>query len=97
MLNVTGKFVTVFDVGEKEKYVGANLSTSKKNQDGTYSNMYWKGRFVGSSKEAAKALKDKDVISIKSGVIENSYDKENNKLWVTVIIFEFEKVEKQGE
>ncbi|MGL5381741.1 hypothetical protein [Clostridium sp.] len=96
MLNVTAKYVSVFDVVDKEKYVGANITTSKKNQDNTYTNMYWKARFVGTAKEKAKELVNKDRIEIKNGVIENQYDKENNKLWVTVIIFDFEKME-QGE
>ncbi|MEG2110060.1 MAG: hypothetical protein RRY19_09765 [Clostridium sp.] len=96
MLNVTGKYVSVFDVVEKEKFVAANITTSKKNQDNTYTNMYWKARFVGEAKTKALELKDKDKIEIKNGVIENQYDKEKNKLWVTVTIFEFIKME-QGE
>lgn len=90
MLNITGKYVSVFEVEVKEKYCTANLSTSKKNTDGTYTNMYWKARFVGKAFDKAKKLKDKDKIEITNGIIENSYDKEKEKLWVIVTVFEFE-------
>lgn len=89
MLSVTGRNVTVFDVDVKEKYVAANLSTSKKNKDGTYTRMSWKARFVGDACTRAADLIDKDKIEITSGAIENSYDKEAKKLWLTVIIFDF--------
>lgn len=92
MLNVTGKYVSVFEVEEKGKYCTANLSTFKKNTDNTYTYMYWKARFVGKAFEKAKKLKDKDKIEIANGIIENNYDKEKDKLWVTVTIFEFEKM-----
>lgn len=92
MLNVTGKYVSVFEVEEKEKYCTANLSTSKKNTNNTYTNMYWKARFVGKASDKAKKLKDKDKIEITNGIIENNYDKGKDKLWVTVTIFEFKKM-----
>lgn len=92
MLNVTGKYVSVFEVEAKERYCTANLSTFKKNTDNTYTNMYWKARFVGKAFGKAKELKDKDKIEITNGIIENNYDKEKDKLWVTVTIFEFEKM-----
>lgn len=91
MLNLgkSTKYVSVFCPEVKEKFVQANLTTSKKNDDNTYINMYWKARFVGKSIEAAKELKDKDKIEITNGIIENNYDKENEKLWVNVTVFEF--------
>lgn len=92
MFNITGKYVSVFEVEDKGKYCTANLSTSKKNNDNTYTNMYWKARFVGKAFDSAKKLKDKDKIEVTNGIIENNYDKEKEKLWVTVTIFEFEKM-----
>ena len=89
MLNVTGKNITVFDVEDKGKYISANLSTSKKNRDDTYTRMSWKARFVGEAFEKAKSLCDKDKIEITNGAIENSYDKDAKKLWLTVIVFDF--------
>lgn len=91
MLNVTSKYVTIFDVEDKGKYCMANLSTSKKNSDNTYTNMYWKARFVGNAYEKAKALENKDKIEIANGIIENNFNKDTQKLWVTVTVFEFEK------
>ncbi|QSX05897.1 hypothetical protein JYG23_00025 [Sedimentibacter sp. zth1] len=64
----------------------------KNNQDNTYTNMYWRARFVGGAFEKAKELKNKDKIEITKGVIENTYDKEKGKLWVNVTVFEFLKM-----
>ncbi len=84
------KYVSVFTIDIKEKYVAANLTTGKKNPDKAYTNMYWKARFVGEEAyEKAKALKDKDKIEILKGTIENTYDKETKNLWVNVTIFQF--------
>lgn len=90
-LGMSTKYVSVFNPEVKEKYVQANITTSKKNDDNTYDNMYWKARFVGKAFEAAKELKDKDKIEITNGIVENNYDKENEKLWVNVTIFSFKK------
>ncbi len=101
MLNLgkSTKYVSVFNPDVKEKYVQANLTTSKKNEDSSYANMYWKSRFVGNAFEPAKQLKDKDKIEIKNGIIENTYDKKTEKLWVNVTIFEFDvhKIQAKAE
>lgn len=89
MLNVTGKYITVFNVEHKEKYVSANLSTYRKDQDGKYKNMYWKARFVGKAKEKAESLTNKDNINILNGIIENNYDNEKNIKWYTVVVFDY--------
>lgn len=91
MLNVTGKYVSVFEAEDKGNFVQANLSTSKKNKDGTYTNMYWRARFVGEAYEPAKELVDKDKIHILRGAIENKFDKEWDRLYITVVIFRFKK------
>ena len=71
MLNLgqSTKNVYVFEINEHEKYVQANLSSSKKIDDKTYKNMYWKARFVGKAYELSKQLKDKDKIEILKGTI----------------------------
>lgn len=93
MLNITAKYVSIFKPEEKGKYVQANLSTSKKLQNGEYKNMYWIAHFVGDSFEKAKKLKDKDKIEITNGIIENTFDKEKDKLYVNVTIFDFKMQE----
>lgn len=92
MFNVTGK-ATVFEVKDEDKVVKVNLSTSKKQADDSFVNMYWKGVFVGKAKEKAKELKDKDKIEIVNGAVENKYDKETKKTWVSIVIFDFKKCE----
>lgn len=97
MFNITRKFVAVFqpriDLNVSENMVLANLSTSKKKPgtDGNpaYENMTWKAKFVGEAFEPAKALRNGDKIDVISGIIENEYDKEKDKLYVNVTIFEF--------
>lgn len=91
MLNINAKYVSLFQVEDTGRYVKCTLSTSKKDSDGKYTNMYWNARIVGKAYESAKELKDKDKINILSGVVENKYDKENSKLYLNVTIFEFEK------
>jgi hypothetical protein len=99
MLQLKEQSAMVFEAKESEKIkntVTANLSTSRKvkNEDGEkYEYMSWNARFVGNAFEKAKELKDKDVITIKEAAIENRYDKENTKLYVNVIVFDFEMKE----
>ena len=91
-LNVTKSYGTVWDVVVEDKYVKANLSTSKKDPrtESGYSHMSWHTRFVGEAAEKAKELTDKDRIIINSAKIENNYDKEAGKLYLTLVVFDFE-------
>lgn len=97
MLSVTGRFITVFQpeikLNVSEHIVFANLSSSMKDKntkgDISYTNMSWRGRFVGSAFEPANALRNGDKIDIVKGAIKNRYDKERKTLYVDVIIFEF--------
>lgn len=95
MLNVKDSYATTFQVTVEEKYVQANLSTSKKNptKESGYENMSWRARFVGAAADKAKELTDGSRIKITNGAVENNYDKETKRLWVTVIVFDFEPVE----
>lgn len=90
MLNITGRYVSVFEVEDQGKFAKCNLTSSKKNKDESYTNCYWKARLVGEAFKKSKELKDKDKINIKKGIVENQYDKENKKSWVTVTIFDYE-------
>ncbi len=95
MLNLgqSTKYVSIFKVKVYENYVKASLTTGKKSQDETFTNMYWNAKFIGKKAyEKAKELKDKDKIEILKGTIENTYDKENKILWVNVTVFDFNKM-----
>ena len=85
---------TVFQPKKEEKRkntVLANISTYEgKDQEGNSQYCSWRARFVGSAYERALGLEDKDRIVIKSGKIENNYNKEQERLYVTVTIFDFE-------
>jgi hypothetical protein len=94
-LNITGKYITVWNVEDKGNYIQANLSTGKKNKEGTYTNMSWRTRFVGKAKEKAKWLKDKDKIEIINGIVENTYDKEKKTTYVNVTVFDYHATQKE--
>lgn len=91
-LNVTKSYGTVWEVVVEEKYVKCNLSTSKKDPttESGYRHMSWHTRFVGEAVEKAKELKDRDKIIINSARIENSYNKETGKLYLTLVVFDFD-------
>lgn len=85
---------TVFDAKKEAKRkntVIANISTYEgKDQNGNNRYCAWKARFVGDAYEPALNLVDKDRIVITIGKIENNYNKEQEKLYVVVTVFEFE-------
>ena len=88
---------TIFEPVVKEKYVQAKLSTGKKNQDGSWTNMSWNIRFIGKCYDQASHLKEKDKVELRSGYVENTYNKESKKSYVNVIVFEFETDYKEVE
>ena len=94
-LQIKDSRATVFEPVAEEKFIKANLSTSKKNptKESGYENMSWRARFVGDAFEKGKELSNGTRIEIKNALIENNYDKENGKLWVTVVVFDFEILE----
>lgn len=80
----------------KEKVVKASLSTSSKNQDGTYKYSNWNATFLGETAfEKAKTLKDKDRIKVTSGKIDiDEVEKEGKKnRYTNLLIFNFEILE----
>lgn len=97
MLNLKETMVTVFDLRDSEKAKNtriANISSSTKKSDDTWENMSWYSKFVGDAFEKSKELNDKDRIKITKGAVENNYNKDQQKTYVRVIVFDFEKLEK---
>lgn len=89
----------VFDVAENEgrkNTYTANLSTYEgkdKDDKSVYSS--WRANFVSKAYEKAKDLKEKDEIVLTNAKVENSYNKDKEKLYVTITVFDFEKSEKE--
>lgn len=87
------RYMRVFNKEVSEKFVRCNLSEGEKQQDGTYKNYSWRTTFVGGCLDKAKALNDKDVITITKGKVTNEYVKEQGKAYVNVVVFDFDKQE----
>lgn len=90
MFNISeSRYVKVWDVEIKDRYVSADLSTSKKEKDGTYTNINYKFcKFVGGAFEQAKSLNKGDTITIEKGAIGKRKGKDG-KVWDDVVIFAF--------
>lgn len=99
---------TVFQPQDKTSQSGklivqANLSTSKNtgtDEAGakTYRNSNWRASFVGNAATKFKELGivEKDRITLLSGEVETTYDKEAGKAYTNVTIFDFEKYAGNG-
>lgn len=87
MILINKAYAKVWKVERKENYIALNISTGDKQQDGTYKNSSWNARLVGKAKDIQ--VNEGDRIEIKSAKIENIYDKETNKNWLNIIIFDF--------
>lgn len=104
MLNITGKYVTVFNPEIKldvsEHTVFANLNTSRKDnrtEPPTYKPSSWLNvRFVGEAFEPAKALRNMDKIDIIRGAITNEKSEKNGKFYIELVIFEFKLSDLSG-
>ena len=85
----------VFDIAESEKRkntVTANISTYEgkdKDDKAVYSS--WRANFVGDAFGKAKDLSEKDLIVLTNAKVESSFNKEKERLYVTVTVFDFEK------
>ena len=93
MFNITGKYVKIWEVDIKDKMVLVQLSTSKKEQDGSYTNSSYTAKFVGKAYLPAAELQKGDTIEIKSGLIGKR--KYQDKWYDDVVIFSFEVMEKK--
>ena len=91
-------YAMVFDPKKSEnrkKTVEATISTyegTDENDNPRYSS--WRAYFVGDAYKPALELDNKTRILITQGKIENNYNKETKKLFVTVTIFDFAAEEK---
>lgn len=93
MLNITGKYIKVWEVKIHPNMVTADLSSSKKNKDGEYENTNWMGvKFVGESKERATSLRKGDMIEIVSGMAGKR--KYQDKWYDDVVVFDFNVMSK---
>ena len=89
MFNITGKYCKVWAVDIKENMVLVDLTTSKKEKDGTYTNSkYFKVKFVGKCLQAAQQLQEGDKIDITNGMIGKR--KYQEKYYDDVVVFGFE-------
>ena len=86
-------FFKIWDIQQKEKYKLVKTSTSESYElDGEkkYKNSSWFCKFVGKANE--KELNVNDMIKVTSGKIENVWDKEKERSWLNIIIFDFEQL-----
>jgi len=81
-------YAKVWKVEKKENYTAFNISTSDKQKDNTYKNSNWNCRAVGKAKDIDVNANDRIIIT--QAKIENIYDKEKNKSWLNIIVFDFE-------
>jgi len=86
-MNITGKFLKVWKVEQKNGFTKINMGDSKKKKDGTYDSWTWFDcTLLGNAKNAS--IKENDVVEVKSGII--SKRKYNEKYYDDIIIFEIE-------
>lgn len=97
----SGQEARVFEVKESDKRkntVRANVSTYEgKGQDDKSRYSGWNSYFVGDAYEKAKSLRDKDQIVLKRAKVENFFDKEKNRLYVNLTIFDFDMKDEKEE
>ena len=97
-MNISSKQeARVFDVKKAENRkntVSARISTYEgktKDEKAKYSS--WNTSFVGDAYDKAIELENKDKIILTNTKVENNYDKEKEKLYLNVTIFDFELLE----
>ena len=90
MLKISNQYVTVFDskLTGTDKLTHKNLSVrGNKNEDGTYENQSWNGRFIGAAKEFVDTVANGTLISV-SGDVVKYYDKDKDKEFTYLLINE---------
>lgn len=91
--------VKVWEVKPQEKYTDLRISTSKKEKDGSYGqSSNWFPRCVGKAANQAAKFKEGDYVRVKNARITNeTYEKDGvKKRAFSMVIFEFEPMEKKG-
>lgn len=92
MLNITKSYAKIWEVEDKGKYIQAKVSSSRKDKrDDTWVNSNWFVRFVGKCTDQARVLSKGDRVIITNGTVESVYDKEKQRVYTNVTVFEFEQ------
>ncbi|NTW73132.1 MAG: hypothetical protein HGA49_12955 [Eubacteriaceae bacterium] len=95
MLNVTG-YARVYDFDRQKGFIRCNLSTKKKNKDGQYEFMHWRGRIVGDAVIKMDDIKEGDLIKLDNAIVENYFAKDKNRYFTSVVVFSFSKYEQNS-
>ena len=93
-----GSYMTVWAVEPKENFTRLRMSSSRKNkQTGAYE-QDWSGfaSFVGSAKEAAAKLKEKDRIKLGDCDVTTKFDSAKRVEYTNYVVFGFEVVGGNG-
>ena len=109
MLSVCGKYCTVYNpcvrLNVSENILFADITSSSKDtrtDPPTYIQSRWSNvAFVGDAFEPAKGLVNGDKINILRGSISNVWNKQKNKAFLNITVYEFEmsdvKTDTHGE
>lgn len=83
-------FTPRFNENRKNTITAVISTYEGKDKNGKSSYCSWYTHFVGNAYQKATSLQDKDKIVILSANIENQYNKEQEKTYITLTIFDFE-------
>lgn len=88
---LVGGYATVWSVEDKGKYSNVQLSTSKRNEDGTYTTDF-SGfvAFVGKAHTMAQGITEMTRIQIKHADVTKRYVKEQDKEYTNFAVFDFD-------
>lgn len=99
-MNFTARFLKVWEVEDKGKYISMNLGESKKRKDtGEWQNWTWFNvKFVGNALEKARTVSKDDVIQVTNGLHEKyRYEKDGVVAWgENTVVFNFDFEEGYG-
>ncbi len=93
--NIKDTYAKVWSAEEKPKYVKAQISTSRKDQEGNFINSSWFANFVGKCVDKARGLERGTKIKITAGTIENKKT-DDGKIYTNVTIFGFDLPDEEG-
>lgn len=96
MIYFTNQYAKLWEIKMNEKYADVRISTSEKNQDGSYTNSNWFGRCLGGGLKDIANFKEGDRIKITKGKVTNETytDKSGNKKsFVRVMIYGIESAD----
>lgn len=96
MIYFTNQYAKIWEIKMSEKYADLRISTSEKNQDGTYANSNWFARFLGGGLKDIVNFKEGDRVKITKGKVVNEpyTDKAGNKKsFVRVMIYGIESAD----